>query len=247
MHVEAINKFKVAYKKLLLLDYDGTLVNFEPTPDKATPSPRLLSILERLSRKTSTKVVITTGREAKSIDTMLGHFPIDIIAEHGAMIKEKGVWRELITTENKWKNEVLKLMEKVTSLCSGSWIECKNFSISWHYRNASAAVGYILSRRLIRLAKSCTNPHEVKILDGNKTVEVITRAAGKGKAVDYCLGKSDYDCVMSIGDDKTDEDMFEALLGKKNAITIKVGQEGETYAHHRVDNTNDVLELLEQL
>jgi trehalose 6-phosphate synthase/phosphatase len=247
MQDETVQQYRTAYKRLILLDYDGTLVNFAPTPEKAVPSSRVVSILERLSKKPRTKVVITTGRKNDSIDSMLGNIPIDIIAEHGAMIKEDGRWRDLIDPDVSWKQEILELMERVTNICSGSWIEEKKFSISWHYRNADPMFGYILSRRLLRLVKVRTNPYKVKILDGNKTIEVMTFRTGKDKAVDYCLNKQDYDYILSIGDDKTDEDMFEALLGRRNAITVKVGQGGETYAKHRVESTAEVLDILEQL
>jgi trehalose 6-phosphate synthase/phosphatase len=214
MLTTALTQYKKSYKKLLLLDYDGTLVGFASTPEKATPSLRLLDILQRLSRKHSTKVVITTGRASKSIDTLIGHIPIDIIAEHGAMIKEYGQWRELIQPQNSWKKEILQLMDRVTSICKGAWVEEKRFSVSWHYRNADPIIGYVLARRLLRLVKVTLKPDDARILDGNKTIEVLSKAAGKDKAVEYCLNSSSYDYILSIGDDKTDEDMFEALLGK---------------------------------
>lgn len=46
----------------------------------------------------------------------------------------------------------------------------------------------------------------------------------KGKAVNKVFLQNNYDYVLSIGDDQTDEDMFRALLDNLNAYTIKVGE-----------------------
>ncbi len=44
---------------------------------------------------------------------------------------------------------------------------------------------------------------------------------------------------LSIGDDATDEEMFEYLLNYSNAFTIKVG-EGSTYARYKVNSISEV-------
>ena len=48
---------------------------------------------------------------------------------------------------------------------------------------------------------------------------------------------------LSIGDDATDEEMFEFLLHHSNAITIKVG-EGTTNARYKINSINEVVILL---
>jgi len=58
--------------------------------------------------------------------------------------------------------------------------------------------------------------------------------------------KNNYDYILSIGDDKTDEEMFEFFLHNTNAITVKVGND-KTFAKYKLDNFNGVISLLEQL
>jgi trehalose 6-phosphate synthase/phosphatase len=55
-----------------------------------------------------------------------------------------------------------------------------------------------------------------------------------------------YDFVLSIGDDATDEEMFEFLLNFSNAVTIKVG-EGNTYARYKFNSIKEVVILLKLL
>jgi trehalose 6-phosphate synthase/phosphatase len=74
----------------------------------------------------------------------------------------------------------------------------------------------------------------------------MNKAIGKGIAVKKLMARGKYDFILSIGDDATDEEMFEFFLPDSNAITIKVGN-GETYAKNKVADINDVILLLKKL
>jgi trehalose 6-phosphate synthase/phosphatase len=86
----------------------------------------------------------------------------------------------------------------------------------------------------------------LKILDGNKVVEILMNETGKGNAVKKLLEKDSYDFVLSIGDDATDEEMFEFFLNNPNALTIKVG-EGTTCARYQLQSISNVESLLKKL
>ena len=58
-------------------------------PDNARLPEHLIDILKKLIDNPQTKVFIITGRGYQDIDKLLDHLPINIIAEHGAMIKER--------------------------------------------------------------------------------------------------------------------------------------------------------------
>ena len=60
--------------------------------------------------------------------------------------------------------------------------------------------------------------NDLKILDGKKVVEILTRETGKGLAVKKLFENMSYDFVLSIGDDATDEEMFEYLMNFSNAL-----------------------------
>ncbi len=88
--------------------------------------------------------------------------------------------------------------------------------------------------------------YNFKILDGNKVVEIKSDEIGKGKAAKDIIEKDNYDFILSIGDDQTDEEMFEFLLTHPGAITIKVG-EGNTTAKYLLENADNVVKLLKRL
>ena len=94
IETEINNKFKNAINKLVLLDYDGTLVNITATPDKAKLTIEITDIIRRLICLPGMEIFIITGRRHEDIDRFLDHIPINIIAEHGAIIKKNGQWEK---------------------------------------------------------------------------------------------------------------------------------------------------------
>jgi trehalose 6-phosphate synthase/phosphatase len=239
-------KYTNAKNRLVLLDYDGTLVNYAPIPQTASLPPHIFDILYNLNDVPRTKIFIITGRAHEDIDRMLKNMPVDIIAEHGAMIKERGLWRNELIDNYSWKEPIIRILDGFSEKCPGSYIEEKTFSVSWHYRSSDADLGLKSSRELIKLLKEVEQTYNIRVLDGKKIVEVLTNDSGKGSAVKRLIEQKSYDFVLSIGDDATDEEMFEYLLHVTYAITIKVG-EGSTYAKFKFNSINEVIILLNLL
>ena len=75
-------------------------------------------------------------------------------------------------------------------------------------------------------------------------MEVKSSNVNKGRASVRMLGEDDYDFVIAIGDDWTDEFMFQEL--PQSSVTIKVGLK-KTQAKYHVENTKRVRSLLNRL
>jgi len=243
---ELREKFKTSCCRAILLDYDGTLVDHTPVPETTKLSEHLYEILINLVNTPDTEVFIISGRGYSDIDEILTHMPVNIIAEHGAMIKDKGIWKNQITHNDSWKEKIFPILDRITLNCPGSFVEEKYFSLAWHYRNTKSDTGFIKSRELIRILESVIPSYDLKILDGNKIVEIMAAEVGKGDAVKKLCEKYIFEFILAIGDDVTDEEMFEYLQQKTNAFTIKVGN-GDTRARYKLAGINDVLILLKQL
>jgi trehalose 6-phosphate synthase/phosphatase len=246
LRVDLIEKYRKASSRLVLLDYDGTLVSFASLPEKAIPSNHLLDILIKISSTPQTRVIIITGRSYKDIDKLTGHLSIDIVAEHGAVIKEKGKWENQLNEECLWKESVISLLKSFSLRCPGSFVEEKQFSVAWHYRNCAQVSGNKYSRELIGLLEEFGQGRDLKVFDGNMVVEILPGKIGKGEVIKKIIEQNNYGCILSIGDDKTDEEMFSFLSDNVNAVTIKVG-EGSTVASYRVKDEIEVVKLLEQI
>jgi trehalose 6-phosphate synthase/phosphatase len=135
-------------------------------------------------------------------------------------------------------------MELYTQRSPGSFLEEKTHTIAWHYRNVLPELGFIRSRELLDNLHHLVRNTPLQVIDGNKVIEVRISGVDKGSVAKQFLDETQYDFIMAVGDDKTDEDMFKALADK--AVTVKIGP-GHTAAHYNLANQVEVIQLLNQL
>ena len=86
--------------------------------------------------------------------------------------------------------------------------------------------------------------HNLEVLEGKKVIEIKTIGINKGAAAVSLLFQKEYDFVVAIGDDWTDENLFKLL--PTDTITIKVGQE-KSMARYFVDSYKDVHTVLHKI
>lgn len=237
--------FKRANKRHLLLDYDGTLVPLAKHPKLAIPNDDLLSLLSLLSSDTRTEATIISGRDSKTLEQWFSGLPINLVAEHGAAVRMKnGTWQIEKDLDQSWKPRIRPTLELFTQRSPGSLIEEKGHTLAWHYRNVDPELGFVRSRELLDSLHHLLRNAPLNIVDGNKVIEVRLAGIDKGTVASRLLEANTYDFVLAVGDDKTDEDMFRALVDK--AVTIKIGA-GNTAAKFSLTNQNEVIQLLNQL
>lgn len=239
--------FRNASKRLLLLDYDGTLISYAENPKQAIPGDGLKHLLYELSQKEETDIYLISGRNSAWLDEHFGSLPIHLIAEHGAKCKLKnGDWNKEVQTHSEWQEKVHNIMTMYVRRCPNSFIEEKEFSTVWHYRNADADHGKLKAKELMCELNENINKRHLQVTMGNKIVEVRNRGIDKGTAIRKILSGHDYDFIFAVGDDKTDEDMFKTLVGKPNCFTIKVGPNA-SYAQYNLMKPQMVVSFLEGL
>jgi trehalose 6-phosphate synthase/phosphatase len=115
--------------------------------------------------------------------------------------------------------------------CPGSFVEEKNHTLAWHYRNVDPELGFTRSRELLDTLFHLVRNAPVQVLDGNKVVEVRVAGIDKGAAARKLIDETHSEFILAIGDDKTDEDMFRVLADR--AVTIKVGP-GHSVAQYSI-------------
>lgn len=232
-------------KRLILLDYDGTLVPFTGNPEKAKPTDRLLGMLEKLSRGKRDEVVIISGRDKETLGNWFGDLNIGLIAEHGVWIKEKGKdWETLELLRNDWKKDVWPILESYVDRTPGSFIEEKDFSLVWHYRKADLELGAVRASELKNNLLNFTANLNLDVLESSKVIEVKNSGINKGRAAQYWLAKKEWDFILAAGDDWTDEDLFGAL--SDSAYSIKVGL-SPSQARYNVETLDDIRSLLKDI
>ncbi|MGB5556201.1 MAG: bifunctional alpha,alpha-trehalose-phosphate synthase (UDP-forming)/trehalose-phosphatase [Flavobacteriaceae bacterium] len=237
-----LERYKKAKKRLLFLDYDGTLAGFHVDPQKAGPDEELYDFLDALQKQEGTTLFLISGRDKDTFTRWFLPKKYNMIVEHGVWISREGEEFKLLeNVKNDWMEKIRPVLESFVDRTPGSFIEEKNYSLAWHYRKTDPDFGNLRASELSTVLTSLIGTDDLSVLNGNKVMEVKSSNVNKGRASMRMLGEDDYDFVFAIGDDWTDEFMFQEL--PENTVTVKVGRQ-KTSAKYFVENTAKVRELL---
>lgn len=222
--------------RLLVLDYDGTLVTFAKRPQQAVPPAALIDLLAALASQPSNRVALMSGRSAENLERWFGRISqLWLVAEHGAEIKDpsSSTWESLHPQSlSDWKATVMPILEHFVDRTPGSFVEEKKYALVWHYRMAEPEFGEWLANELVSMLEAMLAETELRAFRGEKIVEVRPAWANKGGALDRLLRDfPDADFLFAAGDDRTDEDLFEHL--PEHAWTVHAGA-GPTRASYVV-------------
>ncbi|KAG1729291.1 glycosyltransferase family 20 protein [Suillus lakei] len=176
----------------------GTLTPIVKMPSMALPSPDALAALAKLTSDPNNIVYIVSGRDQAFLEEHLGHFPrLGMSAEHG----------RIHPLDMGWMEEVAEIFRYYTERTTGN-------SITWHYRSTDPEWGQFQCRQCQDLLENNVVPKRpIEVLVGKKNLEVRPIAVNKGEIVKRILYQNPgVEFIFCAGDDKTDEDMFRALL-----------------------------------
>ena len=240
-----VKAYQKAERRILFLDYDGTLVGFQKKPADAAPDKELYSILDKLANDPKNEVVLISGRDKETFTDWFGDKNYVLIVEHGVWIKNPGQnWKFIEQMSIGWKEDIKPIFEFYVDRTPGTFIEEKNYSFVWHYRNADPELGNIRANELKFDLTSLISNHNLEILEGSKVIEIKNSGINKGRAALHKINNEHYDFILGIGDDWTDEYLFEDLPAK--SYTIRVGLKN-TLARYNVNEIEDVRGLLKKL
>jgi trehalose 6-phosphate synthase/phosphatase len=244
---EIVNKFKKAKNRILFLDYDGTLVGFKNNPQKASPDEELYHILDNIATIPGTEVVLISGRDKETFTRWFGHKPYSMVVEHGVWSRkpdEDWDFLEFITSE--WKALVRPVLEVFADRTPGTFIEEKNYSLVWHYRNTDQELGIQRAIELKDELMSLLSNFNLEIMEGNKVIEVKNSGINKGKAAIRYLRNKDHDFILAAGDDWTDEFLFQELPDDIYSIKIGPNKTRANYSYSDNLKMRNLLKLLFQ-
>ena len=237
-------------KKVLLLDYDGTLVPIKQRPEQAVLETTTKSILKKIINYKDVEIVIVSGRPINFLQQQLKGLNVSLAGEHGGKFYDyhQQKWRSLVSTnKSDWYHQALNIITTYTKRTPNSFIEKKNVAISWHYRNSPSDFAQFQARKLVIDLETSLHNLPVSVITGKKVVEVKALEANKGYFANWFFERyvDEKDIIIAIGDDRTDEDMFEVL--KKKAITIKVGDCTNSLAGYQIEEQSEVLNVLSEV
>ncbi len=245
MKGKLVADFQKSNRRLILLDYDGTLIPFSGKPEKAKPSDELVGLLKELASNPQNEVVLISGRDKDTLEKWFGGLNVGLVAEHGVWLKEKGKeWEMIEALGNDWKEDMRPILELCVDRTPGSFVEEKEFSIVWHYRKTDPRLGELRARELANDLLNLTANLNLQVLEGSKVVEVKNAGVNKGRAALPWLSREKWDFILAIGDDLTDEDIFKILPAM--AWSIKVGFSASAARFH-LSSSSKVRALLKEM
>ncbi len=239
-----LQDYHKAKKRLFFIDYDGTLTGFKIDPQKASPDKELYNLLDQLNEKEGNDIYLISGRDKETFTRWFLPKKYNMIAEHGVWISEQGEEFKMVENVKKdWMEKIYPVLESFVDRTPGSFIEEKNYSLAWHYRNTDPDFGANRATELNTVLTSLIGNDDISVLSGNKVVEIKSSNVNKGRAAMRVLAQKDYDFIFAIGDDWTDEFMFQEL--PEEAVTIKVGIQN-TQAKYYIESVSRVRSLLKK-
>ncbi|KAJ8479895.1 hypothetical protein OPV22_023622 [Ensete ventricosum] len=248
--------------RLILLDYDGTVM--PQTSIVKKPSSEVISVLNGLCSDPKNVVFLVSGRGKDELSRWFAPCEkLGISAEHGYFTRwnKDAPWESCtLMTDFNWKKIAEPVMRLYMEATDGSSIEPKESALVWHHQEADPDFGSCQAKELLDHLENVLANEPVVVKRGQHIVEVKPQGISKGMVVENIMatllstGKAP-DFLLCIGDDRSDEDMFESISSYTNNSSVPViaevfactvGQK-PSKAKYYLDDTVDVVKMLQGL
>ncbi|KAA8524963.1 hypothetical protein F0562_011399 [Nyssa sinensis] len=257
-----VSEYSRAKKRAILLDYDGTVM--PQNSMNKTPSSEVISILNRLCEDVNNTIFIVSGRRRDKLSTWFSPCrKLGIAAEHGYFLRwpQNEEWEICVqSSEFGWMQIAEPVMKLYTEATDGSAIETKESALVWQYRDADPGFGFSQAKEMLDHLESVLANEPVAVKSGQFIVEVKPQGVSKGLVAEKIFtsmaeNKERTDFMLCIGDDRSDEDMFEiigdavsrnTLSANTSVFACTVGQK-PSKAKYYLDDTSEVITMLESL
>lgn len=210
-------------KRLLMLDYDGTLAPFTTERDAATPYPQIRETLVQLLEHDKTRVVIISGRTVDDLKKLLdsGRLP-ELWGCHGLERFTRDGHYSIVELPDDMREKLAELYNWTAEKSLVNFCEFKPSGAAYHWRglpeNEVEQIHKLVVERWHDIAES-TNL-ELYEFDGG--VEIRVSGTNKATPVEKLLNEADTETVAAyLGDDHTDEDAFKAIKGRGLGVFVK--------------------------
>jgi trehalose 6-phosphate phosphatase len=229
----------------VLLDIDGTLLDFAPTPREVWVPPGLSKTLSGLVARTSGALALVSGRSLNDIDLIFAPDMFPAVGGHGAEMR-LSTDREAVASHAPPMDKELKLrLAAIAKLSPGILLEDKGYSLALHYRLAPHAEKAIYEA--VSLIRADLPNAPIEVLPGKCVCEIKHSGFNKASGVLELMKHEPFKGrrPIFIGDDVTDETVF-AIMPDLNGLAFSVGRRALGVAGH-LDQPADVRAFLAHL
>ena len=244
------------------------------------PTEEIKSLLETLCADPRNVVFVVSGREQMAVSDFFGDVPgLGLGAEHGFFYRwpqddnvevlapsssgTRARWQTINSTfDQSWKEPARVVMEIYVQHTQGTYIEQKPGALIWQFRDADPEFGFMQSKELEEHLKVVLASHQVDVIRGGGVadgyIEVRPAGVSKGLFLQHVVAtlkaqNRSVDFVLAVGDDVSDEPMFEQIerMSADSSISascfgVTVGKK-PTSAGSYIDDPKEVTEMMTTL
>jgi trehalose 6-phosphate phosphatase len=215
----------------LLLDIDGTLLDFAPTPREVWVPPELATTLGKLLQRTGGAMALVSGRSLNDIDLIFAPMQFPAVGGHGAEMRLSMENESVAAHAPPLDKELKRRLAAIAKLSPGILLEDKGYSLALHYRLAPHAEKAIYDAVSAIRADLPNAP--IEVLPGKSVCEIkhsgFTKATGVIELMTHDPFKGRR--PVFIGDDVTDETVF-AIMPGMDGLAFSVGRHALGVAGH---------------
>jgi trehalose 6-phosphate phosphatase len=219
----------------LFLDFDGTFVDFAPTPDAVQLRAGSIDLLDRLSRRLGGALAVISGRRIADLDGFLAPLDLPASGVHGQELRLGGRGIRL-RPPSPQLDEARRRLGAAVGHDDQLDVEDKRAALVLHFRRHPEQGG-----RAARLGQEAiAGLEDLEALPGHAIVEIRERGVSKADAVRRFAAHPPFSdrLLVFVGDDTTDEDGFRAAAAA-GGFGVKVGP-GTTAAEYRLADVSAV-------
>jgi alpha,alpha-trehalase len=219
-------------RPLVLLDFDGTLAEFEVDPTAVTLPPARQILLQTLGRRSDLSAGLVSGRRVADLRERvpLGSH-LFLAGLHGLEIEGPGMKfaHKMVALAAPGLSVLSTDLRRAVRPLAGVFIEDRTYSIVLHVRGASKADRQHAITRFNAISEPLLAEGTVRLQPGDHVFELLPNVDwAKGDAVRAIIRHVEADTKETvwpvyIGGDATDEDAFEEI--GTNGLTVAVGKQ----------------------
>lgn len=213
----------------LLLDVDGTLLDFADDPQAVLPCESLLQLLHALHQALGGALALVSGRGLDDLDRMFGHPRWAAAGLHGLELRHAdGSFRRrqpLAVDESRMRDAVMTLAARF----DGVQLEDKQSALALHCRREPVQFAALLAAAMALMPQL----HGYELQPGHHVLEFKPSGTDKGRAVQELIARPPFLTRLPVylGDDLTDEHGFQSV-NRLDGISVRIGQREPSHAHY---------------
>jgi trehalose 6-phosphate phosphatase len=205
----------------LLLDFDGTLVEFAATPTAVQVDAELLALLGRLSARLDGALAIISGRSIDAIDALLAPLRLPVAGLHGLERRCAAGRSHAPPACGAWLHAARAALREHVAAHPGLLLEEKSHALALHWRGAPQHAA--TAQRCVMQLQAALQPKPM-LIEGHAVAELRDAGPDKGAALDAFLGEAPFRgrLPVYIGDDTTDLPALQRAV-QRGGVGIWVG------------------------